>query len=71
MRLRAQISVDIAAADFIEAADHQTRLAEFLDTLRQQYPNAVLSIRERRERKPDPGQHGPREAHRPAIRPAG
>ncbi len=54
MRLRAQILVDIAADDFVQAADHQKHLGDFLEQLRERYPHAIMSIRERRERKPDP-----------------
>lgn len=53
MRLRAQIMVELSAEDFVEAADHQHRLAEFLGDLKRVYPNAELTIRERRERKPE------------------
>lgn len=53
MRLRAQIVIDLAADDFVQAADHQNRLAQFLGDLKQNYPNAELTIRERRERKPE------------------
>jgi hypothetical protein len=53
LRLRAQITIDLAATDFVQAADHQNRLAEFLSTLKLEYPTAELIIRERRVRKPD------------------
>ena len=54
MELRAQITVDISADDFVQAADHQSRLTKFVQELKSQYPEVQLIIRERRERKPDP-----------------
>ena len=51
MRLRAQIVVDINAEDYVTAAEHQKSLEQLLGYVRGQYPNAQLSIRERRERK--------------------
>jgi hypothetical protein len=51
MRLRAQIVVDFNAEDYVEAATHQRTLEQLLDHVRGQYPNAHVSIRERRERK--------------------
>jgi hypothetical protein len=50
MRLRAQITVEIDAKDFVEAADHQRRLEEFLRDLRREYGQAALHLVERRER---------------------
>lgn len=50
MKLRAQIIVDINAEDYVAAADHQRSLEELLTRVRGQYPNAQLSIRERRQR---------------------
>lgn len=51
MKLRAQFVVDVTAADFVQAADHQKRLGEFLEGLKQQYTDATLTIRERRKPK--------------------
>ncbi len=51
MKLRAQFVVDVAADDFVQAADHQKRLAAFLETLKEQYASATLTIRERRKPK--------------------
>ena len=53
MRLRAQITIDISAEDFVQAADHQTRLAKFVEDLKSEYPAAEMIIRERRERRPE------------------
>lgn len=54
MRLRAQIVVDLNAGNYIEAAEHQSLLQEFLKGLQNRYPKASLTIRERRERRGDP-----------------
>ena len=53
MRLRAQILVDLNAGNYIEAAEHQSLLQEFLKGLQNRYPKASLTIRERRERRGD------------------
>jgi hypothetical protein len=53
MRLRAQIVVDLNAGNYIEAAEHQNLLQEFLKGLQNRYPKASLTIRERRERRGD------------------
>ena len=55
MRLRAQILVDLNAGNYIEAAEHQSLLQEFLKGLQDRYPKASLTIRERRERRGDAG----------------
>ncbi len=53
MRLRAQIVVDIDANDYVEAAGHQSMLQGYLEEIQARYPNASLSMRERRERRHD------------------
>lgn len=53
MRLRAQIVVDIDAGDYVEAAEHQNTLQRYLKDIQSRYPNASLSMRERRERRHD------------------
>lgn len=53
MKLRAQFVVDVTAADFVQAADHQKRLGAFLDEIKQHYSDATLTIRERRKPKPN------------------
>lgn len=50
MRLRAHITIDIDAADFVSAAEHQRRVEQLLAIVKQQYANANLELRERRER---------------------
>lgn len=54
MRLRAQITIDIDATDFVEAADHQRRLEEMVRRIREEYEHAALLLRERRERAEAP-----------------
>jgi hypothetical protein len=49
LRLRAQLVVDVEAANFLEAAEHQARLERLVAELAQAYPQASLTIRERRE----------------------
>ena len=50
MRLRAQITIDIDAKDFVDAADHQRRLEALVTSIKQEYHQAALLLRERRER---------------------
>lgn len=50
MRLRAAITIDIEAADFVEAATHQRRLQALFDQVAAAYPAAEFQLRERRER---------------------
>ena len=50
MRLRAHITIDIDANDFIAAADHQRAVQEMLEQVRDSYPQARLEFRERRDR---------------------
>ena len=65
IRLRAEIVIEFDAVDFLEAASHQSRLAEVVAELKKDYPAARLAIRERRDR-------GPKEVElRPASRPTG
>ncbi len=54
MRLRAQITIDIDAQDFVEAADHQRRLEEMVRRIKEEYEHAALLLRERRERAEAP-----------------
>ena len=51
MKLCGQISVELNVGDYIEAADHQKRLEDILRLVRDAYPDATLSMRERRQRK--------------------
>ena len=49
MRLRAVITIDIDAADFVDAADHQRRIESLLGAMRDSYADAALEFRERRQ----------------------
>jgi hypothetical protein len=51
MKLHGQISIELEVGDFVEAAEHQRRLEALLAQVRATYPDAVLVMRERRERK--------------------
>jgi hypothetical protein len=48
LRLRAQITIDIEATDFVAAADHQRQVEGFIDAIREVYSGADLAFRERR-----------------------
>jgi hypothetical protein len=51
MKIRAEIIIELNAADFIDAAEHQRRIEELHGAVAAAYPDAVLHLRERRERK--------------------
>lgn len=48
--LRAQITIDLNADDFVGAADHQRRIEELMQSVRRVYREAQLEFRERRPR---------------------
>jgi len=48
--LRAQITIDVSADDFVSAADHQRRIETLMNSVRQSYDQAELEFRERRPR---------------------
>lgn len=48
LKLRIDITVEIEAADFIEAAGHQGAFQHHLNALQSEYPQAAMTIRERR-----------------------
>jgi hypothetical protein len=50
LRLRLGLGL-LTVEDFIAAADHQKRLEGLLAHIRDVYPDAILEMRERRERK--------------------
>lgn len=50
MRLRAHITIDIEADDFVAAADHQRAVERALAGIKADYPQAALDFRERRVR---------------------
>ncbi len=50
--LRAEIVIDMAADNFIDAAQHQKRVEDLLSVIRSEYGDAQLQFRERRPRDP-------------------
>jgi hypothetical protein len=50
MKLRAEIVIEIDADDFVVAADHQKRIESILNHVREDYPQASMMLRERKER---------------------
>jgi hypothetical protein len=48
LKLRIDISVEIDAVDFIEAAAHQGAFQAHMNALQAEYPQAAMTIRERR-----------------------
>ena len=51
MKLCGQISIELPAEDHFAIADHKKRLEDILSYIRESYPEATLTLRERRERK--------------------
>jgi hypothetical protein len=53
--------LEIDASDYVEAADHQRRLEEFVDTVRKLYPGVALRVSAGREttRRRDSGSKEP------------
>jgi len=50
MRLRAEIVIEIEAGDFVVAAEHQRRVETLHAAVREAYPQACMTLRERKER---------------------
>lgn len=50
--LRAQITIDLTADDFVCAADHQRRIETLMGAIKDVYGEAALEFRERRPRPP-------------------
>lgn len=48
VRLRVTVTIDIDAADFLEAAEHQKRVEKYLDSVQTEYPSAFVSVKQRR-----------------------
>ena len=48
IRLRVAVTIDIEAADYLEAAEHQKRLEACLAGVKTAYPEVAVSIKERR-----------------------
>ncbi len=53
VRLRVAITIDIDALDYLEAAEHQRRLETCLSSVKTEYPDVAVSIKERRAPKPE------------------
>lgn len=51
MVLCGQFSIELNVEDFVAAADHQRRFLDLLTLIRESYPDATLTLRERRPRK--------------------
>jgi len=56
--LRATITIDLSADDFIVAADHQRKIETLMKSIMDEYASAILEIKERRpftrrRRRPD------------------
>jgi len=58
LRLRAEITIDLDAADFLEAAEHQRRIEQLIEAVRAEYRQASFAFRPRR---------GPRNKKNPAA----
>ena len=48
LRLRAEITIDLDAADFLEAAEHQRRIEDLISAMRAEYRQAIFAFRPRR-----------------------
>lgn len=48
LRLRAEITIDLDAADFLEAAEHQRRIEQLIESVRREYNQATFAFRPRR-----------------------
>jgi hypothetical protein len=48
VRLRATIAIEVDAADYLEAAQHQKMLETLLSAVRNDYPEATIAVIERR-----------------------
>ncbi len=48
IELRAQITIDLSADDFVAAADHQRRIESLMEGIASLYSGATLQIKERR-----------------------
>jgi hypothetical protein len=54
MKLRAEIVIEIEAADYIAAADHQRSVQAIFNEVRSRYGGASLAFRQLRERRGPP-----------------
>jgi hypothetical protein len=52
MMLSGQISIELTVNDYVAAAEHQKRIEGLLAMIRDIYPDAALTLRERRQARP-------------------
>lgn len=52
--LRATITIDVEAADYLEAAEHQKRLENHMAQIRDDFPEASILLNERRRQAGEP-----------------
>jgi hypothetical protein len=52
MKLSGQISIELTVDDYVAAAAHQQRIEGLLAVIRDIYPGATLTLRERRQPRP-------------------
>lgn len=69
MRLRAEITIDIQARDFVDAADHQRRLEQLFQSIQSEYSEANLILKERREKNGEALRPGAGEGPRLSLAP--
>lgn len=67
MRLRATFIIDLDAADYVDAANHQQKVEAILAEIAQTYPTSRLELRERREARMTPQQASATHALRPST----
>jgi hypothetical protein len=48
VRLRVTVTIDIDAADFLDAAEHQKKVEKYLASVQDEYPSAWVSVKQRR-----------------------
>ena len=51
-KLKAEMVLEVSFRDYVEAADHQAWVEDFVRGLKDDYPEADLTIREMREKGP-------------------
>lgn len=51
-KLKAEMVLEVSFRDYVEAADHQAWVEDFVRGLKDDYPDADLTIREMREKGP-------------------
>lgn len=54
--LRATITIDVEAADYLEAAEHQKRIEAHMAEIRSDFPGAAMLLNERRRPAVEPAE---------------